>query len=48
MSLLGVQNLAQIFKYCRVFLLEGLNFQKSEGKNWATLGAIRWLTVQNF
>lgn len=25
------------FKYCRVFLLEGLNFQKAEGNSWATL-----------
>ena len=36
------------FKSCRVFLLEGLNFQKAEGNIWATLGAMRWLVIQNF
>lgn len=46
-SLLGMQSLTQFLNII-VLLLDGLNFQKAEGKKWSTSDYIKWLAIQNF
>lgn len=46
-SLQGMQSLTQ-FLNILVLLLDGLNFQKAEGKKWSTSDYIKWLAIQNF